>query len=374
MEKSSTVKLIKPNISLPEIEAVTRVLQSGMLVCGPMVQRFEELLADYLGMAHAVCVSSGTAALHLALIAADIKPEDEVLVPAFTFPATANVVEVMGAVPIFIDCRPDGVNMDESKLVEKISARTKAIMPVHAFGIPVEMDTVLEIAQKYNLIVIEDAACALGSKSRNINCGTFGDLAAFSFHPRKLLTTGEGGAVVTNERISADTIKSLRNHGAENDDYSFTGLNYRMTDFQAAMGISQLERYQPYIDKRIELAESYRSLLKEIQWLEPIEAMPWTQWNVQTFVALVADGIDRNSLIKHMAARGVEATIGTYCVPLTRYFRLRYGYEREEFPHAYDFYKRCISLPLFNDMSTDDMHRVFDAMKSFDVQTKRVSV
>jgi len=374
MEKSSPIRLIKPNISPAEIEAVNQVLKSGMLVNGPFVRRFEMLLADYLGVTQAVCVSSGTAALHLSLLAADIKPGDEVVVPAFTFPATANVVEILGAVPVFVDCRPGDVNLDENKLVNSISVRTKAIMPVHAFGVPVEMEAVLEIARKYNLVIIEDAACALGSKYRGNYCGTMGDLAAFSFHPRKLLTTGEGGAVVTNDRVSAGTIRSLRNHGGDNGDFIYPGLNYRMTDFQAAIGAVQIERYQSFLEKRRQLAELYRTLLNEIDWLEPIVTDSSVEWNVQTFLVKVADRFDRDSLIAHLNSHNIEATIGTYCVPLTKYYRLRYGFTSDEFPEAFHIYNHSLSLPLHNEMTGADMSRILDALKIFANKTEQVPV
>lgn len=365
MEKSSTIKLIKPNISPAEIEAVNQVLNSGMLVCGPVVQRFEKLLADFLGVAHAVCVSSGTAALHLALMAADIKPGDEVLVPAFTFPATANVVEIAGAIPVFVDCRPDDVNIDPAKIAGKISVRTKAIIPVHAFGVPADMEAISSIAGKYNLAVIEDAACALGSKYDDKYCGSFGDLAAFSFHPRKLLTTGEGGAVVTNDGISADLIKSLRNHGYDQGDYSYVGLNYRMTDFQAALGISQLERYNEMLDNRKKMADKYNEMLSDIKWLRPLTVGQGLIWNVQTYLTIVDESIDRNLLIQHLAENGIEATIGTYCVPLTKYYRLRYGFTPDEFPHAYDVFKRSLSLPLYNQLSASDLTHIYFTLKKF---------
>jgi perosamine synthetase len=366
MENSSIVRLIKPNISPAEIEAVGRVLETGMLVSGPIVQRFERLLAEYIGVANAVCVSSGTAALHLALLAADIRPTDEVLVPAFTFRATANVVEIAGAIPIFIDCRPGSVNIDPDRLVDQIGPRTKAIIPVHAFGIPADMDSIRDIARKYDLVVIEDAACALGSKYNGISCGAFGDLAAFSFHPRKLLTTGEGGVIVTHDPITADILRSLRNHGFDADDYRRPGFNYRMTDFQAALGISQLGRFDAYLEKRKHLAKTFRSILQEIDWLEIVEGDSSGESNIQTFLIKVDDRINRDALIVHLVAHGIEATIGTYCVPLTHYYRLRYGFSKAEFPEAYDAYRRCLSLPLHDGLSSKDMFKISDTLKTFD--------
>jgi perosamine synthetase len=230
----------------------------------------------------------------------------------------------------------------------------------------------LEIARKYKLVVIEDAACALGSKYRDNYCGTMGDMGAFSFHPRKLLTTGEGGAVVTNDRISASTIRSLRNHGADNGDFIYPGLNYRMTDFQAAIGAVQIERYQPFLEKRQQLAKSYRKLLSEIDWLEPIATDSSIEWNVQTYLVKVSDRFDRNSLIAHLNSHNIEAAIGTYCVPLTKYYRLRYGFTPDEFPEAFHVYNQSLSLPFHNDMTEDDMSRVLEALKLFTNKTEQV--
>ena len=359
------IKLIKPNISQAEIDAVSQVLATGRLVSDSIVERFEQKLANYVGVKYAVCVSSGTAALHLALQAIGINTGDEVLVPAFTFPATANVVEMIGARPVFIDCEPGGVNLDVNKLENRIGSATKAIMPVHAFGIPVDLDGIMNTARKFDIAVIEDSACALGSKYKFGCCGSFGDLAAFSFHPRKLLTTGEGGAVMTNNKIWASKVKSLRNHGYENGDYKYPGLNYRMTDFQAAMGVTQIEKYDAFLEERRQLAQKYQSMLKTIKWLEIIEAGQNTQSNIQTLIVKADLSIDRDLLIKHLLAEGIEATIGTYCVPLTHYYRLKYGYKADEFPHAYDAYKRCLSLPLYSGMKVEEINRVIEALKVF---------
>jgi dTDP-4-amino-4,6-dideoxygalactose transaminase len=365
MNKSTTIKLIEPNITEAEIKAVTRVLKNGMLVNGPVVEHFEQLLAEYIGVSHAVCVSSGTAALHLALLVSDIKIGDEVIVPAFTFPATANVVEFLGARPVFVDCQPGGINLDVNKIVGKISARTKAIIPVHAFGIPADMEEVLEVSRKNNLFVVEDAACALGSKYKNSFCGAIADLGIFSFHPRKLLTTGEGGAVVTNNKILADKIKIWRNHGNQKGKYDYLGLNYRMTDFQAAMGVSQLERYADYISTRQRLAQIFQSMIDDIEWIKSIDSEPMATWNVQTFLVKVTKNISRDNLIIHLNSRGIESTIGTYCVPLIQYYRTKYGFRPNHFPEAYQRYKSSLSLPLHNNMSDDDMARVIEMLMAF---------
>lgn len=374
MQESSPIRLIKPSISQLEIEAVGRVLESGMLVSGPVVEEFEKRLANYLDVPHAVCVSSGTAALHLSLLVADIKPGDEVIVPALTFPATANAVEMTGAVPVFADCKPGDVNIDVEKIGKSFTSRTKAIMPVHAFGIPADMNEIMSWARKRNLIVIEDAACALGSKYNDRYCGSFGDLAAFSFHPGKILTTGEGGAVVGYDSISAAKIRSLRNHGWIDGDYRYLGYNYRMTDFQAAIGLGQLEYYGRRLSKRRFLARRYWKKLEELEWIEPVKPESIDDWNVQTLLVKVADRIDRDDIMNFLHSNGIETSLGTYCVPLTRYYRLKYGYSADEFPQAIDLFKRTLSLPLFNDLSEAQIDFICDSLNSYTSKLKMISV
>jgi perosamine synthetase len=368
MEKSTVIKLIKPRLSQSEIQAVTRVLETGMLVSGPVVREFERGLAEYLGVNHVICVSSCTAALHLSLLAAGIKPQDEVLVPSYTFPATANVVENMGAVPIFIDCGPGGVNLDVDSIERQIGPQTKAIMPVHAFGFPADMDPINELAAKYKLTVIEDAACALGSRYKGRFCGTIGNIGAFSFHPRKLLTTGEGGAVVVHDEVTAGLVMSLRNHGYDDGDYRYPGYNYRMTDFQAALGVSQLSSYAGFLEERKRLAHELTLLLGRFHWLEIIRPEPGTEPNSQTFLVRLAESIDQNSLLKFLASRNIEAQIGTYCVPLTHYYRVRYGFQVEEFPKSYDAFKRLVSLPLYQGMKPIEMVAIFEALKDYSIE------
>jgi perosamine synthetase len=374
MQKSSLIRLIKPNLSQSDLKAVERVLESGMLVSGPVVERFESLLAGFLDVPYAVCVSSGTAALHLSLIVTDIKPGDEVIVPAFTFPATANVVEMLGAKPVFVDCAPDGVNLDPLKLKNAVTSRTRAIMPVHAFGMPANLDETNNLANQYNLIIIEDAACALGSKYNGRHCGTIGDLGVFSFHPRKLLTTGEGGAIITHDDLTADILKSLRNHGWQNGDYEHLGYNYRMTDLQASLGIGQIERYDRMIAERRELANLYWQKLKSLNWIKPLQPPVNVDWNVQTLLVKFDDTIDRNQVISYLKDHDIETTIGTYCVPLIKYYRLKYGYEKNEFPHAYNMYRQSLSLPLHYEMTEHDIDIVINALSQYESQLKTIAV
>lgn len=260
------IRLIRPEIGTEEIRKVSEVLKSGFLVQGKNVEKFEKKVANYLSVKYAMAVSSGTAALHLALIALGIKEGDEVVLPDFTFPATGNVVVLVGAKPVLIDIDLKTFNIDPTRIEGNITSRTKAIIPVHEFGQSADMDPILDIAKRNNLYVIEDAACALGAEYKDKKCGTMGDIGCFSFHPRKAITTGEGGMVVTNNPDVAAKVKALRNHGMTNKDgiyyFEYTGFNYRMTDFQAALGWVQMKKLDEIIKKRRELAALYDSFLK----------------------------------------------------------------------------------------------------------------
>jgi perosamine synthetase len=238
------IPLAKPNIRESDIENVAVVLRSGMLVQGAEVLNIEARLAEYLKVKHVICLSNGTATLHTALLALGIGPGDEVIIPALSYIATANVIERVGATPIFVDVEERSFNIDATKILAAITAKTKAIMPVHEFGLIADINIIKEIADANNLYLIEDAACALGAKQNDVFAGTIGDFGSFSFHPRKAITSGEGGCLVTNDDALADKARTLRNHGVDMSTGSMefieAGLNYRMTDFQAAMLKGQL--------------------------------------------------------------------------------------------------------------------------------------
>jgi perosamine synthetase len=243
------IRLTIPSIEEEDLQAVEDVLKTGFLVQGENVAGFEKSLAEYLKADHAIAVSNGTAALHLSLLSLDVGPGDIVLVTAYSFTATANVIELCGAEPVFVDIQPDTFNMDPDCLraelnrlmaLKETRKRVKAILPVHAFGLMADMGRILAEAGKYGLPVIEDAACALGACLEDKPAGTWGTLGCFSFHPRKAITTGEGGVINTNDPILAKKLRALRNHGLDPDsptpDFILPGLNYRMTEFQAALG------------------------------------------------------------------------------------------------------------------------------------------
>ena len=255
------IPLMKPNITEEDIEEVTRVLRSGMLIQGKEVEALEMNFRMFNKIQHAVALSNGTATLHLALLALGIGKDDEVIIPAFSYIATANVVELVGATPIFVDINIDTFNIDTTKIEQAITHRTKAIIPVHEFGLAVDMAPIIKLAKAHKLYIIEDAACALGATDNGQYAGTFGDAGSFSLHPRKAITSGEGGMLVTNNESLAAKFRVLRNHGIEmiNGKMEFieAGFNYRMTDFQAALVNSQFKRMYAGLQHKQQLAEIY---------------------------------------------------------------------------------------------------------------------
>jgi dTDP-4-amino-4,6-dideoxygalactose transaminase len=259
------IPLSSPDIRQADIDAVTEVLMSGMLVQGVNVNKFEDSFCRVTGSKSAIAVSNGTATMHLALIALGIGKGDEVIVPAFSYIATANVVELVGATPVFVDIDLATFNIDVNKIEHNISKKTKAIIPVHEFGLACDIEKVMHIANKYNLHVIEDAACALGATQNNKGVGTFGTFGSFSFHPRKAISSGEGGIVSVQDSILDRKIRILRNHGIEYVDGSMefveAGFNYRMTDFQAALVASQMTRFNEILTTKRTLADGYYSLI-----------------------------------------------------------------------------------------------------------------
>jgi len=351
------IRIVVPDITESEIAAASKVLRSGFLVQGQQVQLFEQLFADFVGVRHAIAVSSGTAALHLALLGLNIGPGDEVVVPDFTFPASGNVVEVTGAHAILADIDRRTYNVDVEPLERCVGAHTRAIMPVHLFGLSADMDPVLDIARRHGLKVIEDAACALGATYRGRKCGALGDVGCFSFHPRKVITTGEGGMLTTNDDAMANRLRSLRNHGAVSADNRFSyvapGLNYRLTDFQAALGIGQMQRLPAILARRRELAQIYHTQLgdrKDV--LGPIE-LPEYGHAWQAYVVELNVNHDREAVRSALLERGVEATIGTYALSSQPAFA-----ERGIFPNSLRAYAQTLSLPLHCRMTNDEAMKV----------------
>ncbi|MCO5124191.1 MAG: DegT/DnrJ/EryC1/StrS family aminotransferase [Rhizobacter sp.] len=318
------LRLSLPNIDDAAIAAVGQVLRSGQLVHGEQGAAFERELQEWIGVRHVVLVSSGTAALHLALAALGIGAGDAVLVPDFTFPATANVVLLSGARPVLVDVDTRSYCITPETLAAAIESwrgpeRLRAMMPVHEFGHSVDVPALRAIATAHGLRVIEDAACAIGATHSGTKAGAMGDIGCFSMHPRKTLTTGEGGFLTTGDDALARRLRRLRNHGMERSNgvtvFHEAGFNYRLTDFQSALGRAQLPRLQGWIEARRALAQAYSAALAPLAergLLTLPDSHPGHSW--QTYMVALAEGIDRAAVISALAAAGLEANLGAQCL------------------------------------------------------------
>ena len=367
------IRLTRPSIEEDDLEAVRRVLASGQLVQGPHVGLFERAIADYVGAEHAVVVTNCTAALQMALLAVGVGPGDTVVVGAYSWPTTANVVELCGAVPVFVDVDPQTFNIRPDALEETlhrlfrsphVGHRVKAIIPIHVFGQIAEMTELASVAERYGVPSIEDAACALGASYEGRQAGTWGSMGCFSFHPRKAITTGEGGAIVTDDDQFARYLRSLRNHGQDAlsgmpDPFMFAGFNNRMTEFQAVLGVSQMGKLDRVITARRALAQRYDALL-DASYARGGARAPDARHVFQSYVVLLPrDAADhRAKLIADLRERGVETQIGTWHMPLITFYRSRYGFKPGDFPVCDDIAARALTLPLYEGMTDEDQRTV----------------
>lgn len=360
------IRLCLPIVGKSELSEIAEVLASGYLTQGSKTQEFEEMVAAYVGTKYAFSTTSATTALHLSLAALDIKRGDEVLVPDFTFPATANVVIQQGAMPILVDIDLDTFNMNIEDMTKKITPRTKAIIPVHLFGLSADMDPILSVAEKRGIFVVEDAACALGALYKNRMCGSIGDAGCFSFHPRKVITTGEGGMITTNNGKLAKKIIMLRNHGGERKAGRFTfreaGFNYRLSDINCAMGIAQMRKLNKLIKDRKELATC---LKKRLSCLSGISCLPDNHYGAdhiyQSFVILLDSGRLREKIIKELAQDNIESTLGTYALHAQPYMK-KFGYKAGDLPNSYLAYSRALTLPFYPGMPDRAVSRIERAL------------
>lgn len=357
------IPLYKPYIGdIKQIcKEIEHVCTTGFLIQGIKVNQFEEQVASFLEVKHAIAVNSGTSALHLALCALDIGPGDEVIVPAYTFYATANVIEAVGATPLFVDVSLDTYNIDPEDIKKKITPHTKAIMPVHLFGNPAAMDAIMHIAQEYNLSVIEDAAGAFGAAYKGKKVGTIGNVGCFSFHPRKTITTGEGGMIVTNDDTIADFVRSKRNHGKDvhGDDVHQFGFNFRMNEIQAVLGIAQMNIITNIIQKRQELAKHYETLLKKCLGVATQRTEEGGQPILQAFVIKLKQK-QNTPVIEALREKGIDTVIGTYAVPLLSFYKQKY---KTTCPHAETLFQTSIAIPFFHELSVEDMKQVCQALQ-----------
>ena len=369
----------RPSISREAINEVVACLESGWITTGPRVKKFEEELKRYFNAPHALALSSATAGLHLALAALELKPGDEVITTPMTFAATLNTIVLAGGRPVLVDVEPDTYNMDVSKLAKAITKRTRAIMPVHFAGLPVDLDPLYELADKHGLRVIEDAAHAIGTEYKGKRIGAFGDTQVFSFHPNKNMTTGEGGCVVTRDDQLAEKIALLRFHGMDREAWNrfgktgsqhyeivLPGFKYNMMDIQAALGLHQLPALDGFIKRRTELALRYQKILADWpQWARPgtPKFAHRHAWHLYTpLINPAAAGMDRDAFMQGMKERNIGTGLHYRAVHLYPYYRERYGFKPGDFPNAESIGDRIVSLPLFPDLRDPDQDRTVAAM------------
>jgi perosamine synthetase len=373
------IRLTVPSIEEDDLLAVREALATGFLVQGGRVASFEKVVAGRAGTRNAVAVSNCTAALHVALLSLDVRPGDMVVVPAYSWIATANVIELCGAQPVFVDIEPDSFNISPARLGETLerlmscastARRVKAVLPVHVFGQMADLRSILETVGPYSLPVVEDAACSLGASLDGRQAGSWGSMGCFSFHPRKAVTTGEGGVIAVDDQRLADTLRALRNHGldpsAPQNDFIMPGFNYRMTEFQAALGQSQMAKLDRILLARRKLAGNYDLLLAGTPVKSPAVKLGIESHVFQSYVTLLpaAAAPGRDALIRKLKASGVETSIGTWHMPMTRFFRNRYGFRKGDFPVADDVFQRTLTFPLFEKMTMDQQKEVVEKVLS----------
>jgi len=377
------IPITKPYLGEEEKKAVNEVIDSGWLVQGKKVAEFEDMFCQYTGARFAKATTSCTTALHLALVALGLGPGDEVLLPAFTFIASANAIEYTGAKPVFIDIDLKTFNIDPLKVEKylekdkKEGSKVRAIMPVHLFGLCTDMDPIMELAAHYNLCVIEDAACALGSLYNSRHAGTIGHIGCFSFHPRKPITTGEGGMLTTNSPDVATVVQSLRDHGAATTDltrhekgdsllpgYSILGYNYRMTDIQGAIGVEQMKKFPGIIKRKIEKAGRYNRGLQDIRWLQTPYVPKGYKHTYQSYVILTRDSQIRNLAMWNLKEKGIATRQGTHAVHILDYYKQKYNIKANDYTNALAADERSLTLPLYPQMTSEEQEYVIEYIRS----------
>ena len=373
------IPITKPLMDEREAAAARRVILSGWVTQGPEVAAFEREFAKFVGAAHACAVSSCTTALHLALLAAGVQPGDEVITVSHSYIATANAVRYCGATPVFVDVEPDTFNIDPAQIDGAVTARTRAILCVHQMGMPCDLAAIVAAGRRHSLRVVEDAACAGGSEvrwdGRWEKIGKpHGDVACFSFHPRKVMSTGDGGMITTNDAGWDAQCRLLRQHGMSVPDtvrhgasqvifesYPVVGYNYRMTDIQAAVGREQLKRLPEVVQIRRALAERYRTLLSGIRGLRQPREPEWASSNWQSFCVRLPDGCDQRAVMQQMLDREVATRRGIMCTHREPSYAASAG--THGLPHSEDAQDHCIILPLYPQMTRDEQQQVADALQ-----------
>jgi len=382
------VPIARTSLTEAEIQSVLTPLSNGWLVQGPKVREFEERWSAFTGARHSIAVTSCTTALHLSLAALGFGPGDEAIVPAFTWIATANVIEHLGGKVVFCDIDLNTFNLDVAALRTKITSRTKAILPVHLFGLAAEMDQINEVAKQHGLWVVEDAACGFGSRYHGKHVGVLGDTGCFSFHPRKAITTGEGGMITTDNDALAEKLRRLRDHGAAMTDlqrhlgarpylladHPDAGYNQRMTDIQAALGAAQMERADDIIAERRRLAERYDAAFADLSWLRTPAHVEGLEHGYQSYPCLFqpepvnADSIERinaarNAWMDSLQQAGISTRPATHAVHMLTFYREKYALKPADFPNAWAANDCSISLPLFHGMTQAEQDFVIEQVR-----------
>jgi perosamine synthetase len=379
MTESRNISISVPSTGEEEWQALREPLLSGWLTQGPKVEAFEQAFAKRHQVKQAIATTSGTTALHLILAALEIGPGDEVILPAFTWIATANVVLYCGATPVFVDVDPVTYNLAIDRVLDKVTARTKAIIPVHLFGLCVDMDALVQAVP--HIPLIEDAACAAGATYKGRSAGSLGIAGAFSFHPRKTLTTGEGGMVTVNDEALADKMRSLRSHGTSMGqeqrhlgpkpyllpEFNLLGFNYRMSDLQAAVGLVQLNKLDRLVAERRQWAIYYHQALSSLKWLQTPTVSAECDHSWQAYVCYVHEDqapMPRNALMEALQAQGVGTRPGTHAIHQLGYYKNRFGFQVADFIGAWNCDRYSLALPLHNRMTAEDYQYVVDVLKS----------
>lgn len=351
------IPVAKPLIGEEEIKEVEKVLKSGFIAQGPKVAEFEEAFASYVGVKHAIAVSSGTTALHLSLLSAGVKKDDEVITTPFSFAATGNCALYIGAKPVFVDINPKTFNLDPELIEGAITKKTKAILPVHLYGQPAQMEKINEIAGEHDLVVIEDAAQAHGAMIKDKMVGSMGDMACFSFYPTKNMTTSEGGMITTNNSQMADMARTLRAHGEkERYQHVVLGYNFRMTDISASIGLVQLKKLDGFNKKRIENAEYLTEHINEISGIEPPYISPEVKHVFHQYTVRVKEG-KRDNLMEYLNQEGVGTGIH-YPIPI--YKQKLYqdmGYD-DNCPETEKAASEVLSIPVHPDLSIEELEKI----------------
>ncbi len=375
-----------------DLQAIVKPLRSGWVVQGPHVREFEEKWSRYTGAKHSIAVSSCTTALHLSLAALGIGRDDEVIVPSFTWVATANAVEALGAKAVLCDIDLRTFNIDTARIEERLTSHTRAIIPVHLFGLAAEMDAVMTIARKHNLFVVEDAACGFAARYKGIHVGRTGNTGCFSFHPRKAITTGEGGMITTDDDALAAKLSSMRDHGASVSDlhrhagpkpyllpeFPYLGYNYRMTDIQGSIGSTQMDRADKIHKARARWAVRYDEVLGTLPWLRtPFRDSGYTH-GFQAYVCLFEPERvslktvgqvrqERNAFMEYLQGKGISTRPGTHAVHCLQYYVQRYGLKPEDLPNAFLANECSIAFPLFPTMTENEFKFIARAIRGYKV-------